>query len=1030
MADMSETRGSTLKTLFENPTSAYRGKPFWALNGKLEERELRRQIRVFKKMGLGGAFLHSRVGMATPYLSKEWFKLMNASADECRKLGMEAWLYDEDRWPSGAAGGLVTKEERYRMRFLEMQVGIPGMYFPDGADLALFHAEISDRRITSMRQLGRRDLLGLKGGGVVLAFRAVVDQPSPWFNDQAYLDTLSPEAVAKFIEVTHEAYGANMGDEFGGAVPGIFTDEPNYGHGIRPGRIPWTDKLPEVFRKRYGYDLMDRLPELFMVAGDDEYSKVRTDYRDCLTHLFVGSFSKLVGEWCDLNNMLFTGHVLAEETLRSQTREVGTAMRFYEHMQAPGIDILCGQILERQGGKPPEFATAKQCSSMLRQCGRDWMLSELYGCTGWQFTFAEHKAVGDWQAALGVNLRCQHLAYYTMRGEAKRDYPASISFQSPWCKDYPLVEDYFARLGVVLTQGHPIRDVAVIHPIESAWGYFTGGPEEKFGRLEKRFDALQNVLLGEHYDFDFVDEDFLARRGGPEGDTLKVGEAVYWVVIVPELATLRASTLGKLKEFASAGGSVVFVGEPAGRVDGEESEAVRDLARDCVRVDSAEDVPERLYSLKNRVRRVSIAGADGKEYRPSLYMLRRDPDSGRTFLFVCHTKQSASSGPLTIRIPAAGQAQEWDAVTGEVFLAGAQQEGEELLVKTELEGSQSKLYVIDPVAEDGLKPRPELRQVRKQELPLRFLDYKLDEPNAVPLDTPEYAIDSKWQGKKEILFVDRAVRDELGIRHRGGAMVQPWVGREKPKGGKKAVRVQLRYTFRIDKLPSGPCHLVLEGRKDFSVKLNGKKVSTRRNEGYWIDPAFERVTLPGKLLHEGVNELVLATRYSGGAGLECVYLTGRFGLKWDNREAVITGLPKKIEIGDWRRDGLPCYSGAVTYMEQMSLSPQAGERVFVELPKWEGTLVRVAVNGKPAGKLGWPPYEVDITDCLSGKEQDRLEITVVSSRRNLLGPLHNSEVYPQWTGPWQFVDTGKWTDEYVSVPYGLMETPVISYRAP
>ena len=47
-----------------------------------------------------------------------------------------------------------------------------------------------------------------------------------------------------------------------------------------------------------------------------------------------------------------------------------------------------------------------------------------------------HKAVGDWQALFGINLRCPHLSWYTMEGEAKRDYPASIFYQSAWWKDY------------------------------------------------------------------------------------------------------------------------------------------------------------------------------------------------------------------------------------------------------------------------------------------------------------------------------------------------------------------------------------------------------------------------------------------------------------------------------------------------------------------------------------------------------------------------------------------------------------------
>ena len=89
---------------FKNPSAKYRGKPFWAWNGKLDVEEVRRQMRVFKQMGLGGGFMHSRVGLATPYLSQEWFDVINGCVAEAREQKMEAWLYDEDRWPSGAAG--------------------------------------------------------------------------------------------------------------------------------------------------------------------------------------------------------------------------------------------------------------------------------------------------------------------------------------------------------------------------------------------------------------------------------------------------------------------------------------------------------------------------------------------------------------------------------------------------------------------------------------------------------------------------------------------------------------------------------------------------------------------------------------------------------------------------------------------------------------------------------------------------------------------------------------------------------------
>ena len=78
--------------------------PFWSWNDRLEPEELRRQLRNMKELGMGGAFMHARTGLETGYLSKEWYDCVRASVDEAAKLGMQAWCYDENGWPSGFAG--------------------------------------------------------------------------------------------------------------------------------------------------------------------------------------------------------------------------------------------------------------------------------------------------------------------------------------------------------------------------------------------------------------------------------------------------------------------------------------------------------------------------------------------------------------------------------------------------------------------------------------------------------------------------------------------------------------------------------------------------------------------------------------------------------------------------------------------------------------------------------------------------------------------------------------------------------------
>ena len=108
---------------FQDPPVEYRGAPFWAWNAKLEPERLREQIRSMKKMGMGGFFMHSRVGLKTKYLSREWFDCIAACIDEAKKEGLDAWLYDEDRWPSGAAGGIVTADDRFKMKELLVEWG-------------------------------------------------------------------------------------------------------------------------------------------------------------------------------------------------------------------------------------------------------------------------------------------------------------------------------------------------------------------------------------------------------------------------------------------------------------------------------------------------------------------------------------------------------------------------------------------------------------------------------------------------------------------------------------------------------------------------------------------------------------------------------------------------------------------------------------------------------------------------------------------------------------------------------------------
>ena len=272
---------------------------------------------------------------------------------------------------------------------------------------------------------------------------------------------------------------------------------------------------------------------------------------------------------------MLTGHMMEEPTLQSQTAALGEAMRSYRSFQLPGIDMLCDWR---------EYTTAKQAQSAAHQFGCPGVLSELYGVTNWDVDFRGHKLAGDWQAALGVTVRVPHLTWVSMAGEAKRDYPASIGYQSPWYEEYPLVEDHFARVNSVMTRGKAAIKVGVIHPVESYWLHW--GPKEQTALVREEMDAhfqdLAKWLLYGLIDYNYISESLLPIQNEAGCAPLQVGQMAYDVVLVPDCETLRSSTVERLEAFAEQGGKLIFAGRIPTLVDAMPSDRVQKLAEKCV----------------------------------------------------------------------------------------------------------------------------------------------------------------------------------------------------------------------------------------------------------------------------------------------------------------------------------------------------------------------------------------------------------------------------------------------------------------
>ena len=374
-----------------------------------------REIENMKKMGFVGFFMHARVCLSTAYLSEEFMDCVSHCNAVAKSEGLLSYLYDEDKWPSGFGGGLVTKNIKYRekyLRFTRTAYGEGHERAENGELLAVYDIVLDKEGcLESYNIIGEAD----KAKGIKYYVYLEYGQDSNWYNGESYVDTMSAEAIKEFIKITHEKYKARLGGEFGKSVPAIFTDEPQFHKKDRLSSpydtgdicLPFTTDFPVTYEKTYGEPLLPRLPELLWELPDNRISVSRYNYHDHTAERFAEAFSDTLGKWCEENGILLTGHMMAEPDLECQSAYVGDCMRQYRSFGMPGIDILCDKRQE---------TTAKQAQSASNQYGREGVTSELYGVTNWDFDFAGHKMQGDWQAALGITLRVPHLYGCRWRG--------------------------------------------------------------------------------------------------------------------------------------------------------------------------------------------------------------------------------------------------------------------------------------------------------------------------------------------------------------------------------------------------------------------------------------------------------------------------------------------------------------------------------------------------------------------------------------------------------------------------------------
>lgn len=991
---------------------SYRGAPFWSWNDDLDEQELRHQVREMKKAGWGGYFMHSRVGLSTAYMGEAWMKCIKACVDEGKKLGMKSWLYDEDGWPSGYGGGLVSGRggefvQQY-LKYREQQLtSSMSQFVPRPGSLKYYLGEKKGTVIGNLEDVtGQPILVSAHRGKTVFEFYV---EPRG-----GYVNVLNPKVVQTFIETTHDRYYETFSDEFGPdrSIPGIFTDEPQYAWLV----TPWSDDIPQWFRGRRGYDLLASLPLLFYELPG--YRKVRHDFYRTVTEMFVQTFTKRIYEWCQAHRISLTGH--QNENSGDPAREggqagvlwfqVGTggAMPHYEYMQIPGIDQLKSCIhydrMERY-----IIPLGKQVSSVAHQFGGRRVLCEIFGNSGQNMSFDEQKWLANWLFVVGVDLLCPHLALYSLRGNRKRDCPPTLSYHQPWWDYFHIINDRFARIAFMLTQGRHVADILVLHPISSTWCDFHPDDSGPTQAINEHFVALSESLMVMHRGFDYGDELIMQRHAEVHGSEIKVGTCSYSIVIIPPSLSMLRSTFDLIRQFVQQGGVLIALEPLPSLIEGELDPSLESFLRANAQVlpNHREQIKEALDKLSRALIQIFANGGD------ALTVLCQHRCLGRKqMFFMANTDQHH---PVTCDVSVAdkGQLQMWDTATGEVLPLPCRSNGDGVATEVELPPGDSCILVLDPENAVLIASSPQEIIVRTVPVdpPWRLQRHDL---NALTLDYCDYQFDGgQWMLNQPVLrdLARPPYGDPTGI-----------VTRMLEERSEES-RLILRYRFEVESRPppDSPLCLVMESASTFAVKLNGQPLRDL-DLGHWVDPSFERLDITGRL-QDGENVIEADTAFGPLTEVENCYIVGEFGVRRiDEGSFAITGEREEVDGRDLVGEGMPFYSGCATLSREVDLpaiTDDSARKIYLRMDTLNAIAADVSLNGIACDLIAYRDWRIDVTSAVrSGR--NFLSIKLVGSLRNLLGHHHfdGPEVMSTWS-MFAAPEKESWTDKYNFAPFGV-----------
>lgn len=995
------------KYAFETPKEQYRGLDLWMVNDKLEDDEIEKQVRQFREKGFYSVIFRTYNGLISDYPGPNFKHKVRVAIETAKQCGLKIAL--QAGFMPSAYPGLPKEYALHRI------APVPKLEVTDEDSILACH------------------------DGVAFADHIAA----------ATVNMLDESAVKYYIHTAYEEMWAEFADEFGKTIVSVWLDEPRFDNRY----LTWTPDFDARFSKRYGYSIKENIPSLYYEIGD--YKKIRYDYFTFIRDTMEENYYMRVRNWCHSHNLSFAGHLMGEEYLTMQIAQSAACMPFYKYFDIPGVDMLFAdhdwydkpvqpfKVEWRRLVERSMHVCAIQCTSVAEQAGKEFKLCEMYGVTSPGFTFRDMMHEFDFFAANGINHQCMHAMFYSPRGFRKRFYPQTFNVYQPFWENFRNIKDYVAAVSSFVSMGKSGADIAVLHPLETAYGLFCGltSTDDMSGRAAvDRYDNAYYRLIVQLYssqiNFHFADLSTIDKIGTADSNLFGVGKMQYRTLVLADIEVLTTKTFNLISKFSEMGGQIYIKGNIPSRLDGEYAPEMQKALAGLKGVRILGSNEELILALKNDSHKTweYVCDTDASQ---TVINHRVDGDDHYFFVYNGNCRK-AKKGSLVL--DGCHNVYTFDAVTKQITeLYAMFENGKTIIPFTNPVGASAMIFTSPK--QDVASNVQGLIDDSYQHISLRDINCKIAGENVLTLEVCSYKTEKMADFSEKEIAVERVVEK---------------LNREGYEGN-----VTLRFTFNSDFEAKG-LKLVMEDAGECTVKLNGIEVETVSKE-YYYSTAFNVISLPDAVVPgENVIEFSRYTkpqislaptddmkhlfelfRSPSGVDLERIHLLGDFSVETIPEYSLAAGVVrfgKKFFIAskkdikptaDITSAGYPFYPGTLEYTVKFNTTEEMlkADRILFKIGSFNGCTSTVLLNGEQMGCIDRDPYTISLSKDKLITGDNEIKICLFGTFRNMFGPSHLAEYDAASCGRATWYedfensdctgyDTGILTNSFLLIPYG------------